>query len=433
MNNEIKENNNNNLQVNNENQNNIPFYKINIIKSCEKVVVPQTPVNNTKKNLLLSPKRRKSRNEDELNKILLDCSFRSKKIPILNPTKKDNPPDSPNLQNLAQKSKILNEKDKNSPNRNNYSNKNKEILNQDVSISSRSRISINFNNNINNSNSKNNNNESSYLNILKYTKKIYENDEHLNKQMLTKKIDINDLSKLKKNDLFTSGKMGNKNFQKKKLIISFGLNENENENPHILQGNYNKNIKSFKRKISSGTKGRPSNELSKSKEKSSFSNFIKLKEKIVNRVKGNESSKNFYINNNNDNNLMEDNNSIKLYKLNKDVDLTSKSSKFYLSTKNIKAKNMNTGKILEEKSEKNDKNKNKVRNNPKINKTKNQKKESISSNKNQTNDFDIIKKETTKNKENKIENNLENNTNKKKKKICFFCCLNSKENDSDEI
>ena len=49
MNNEIKENNNNNLQVNNENQNNIPFYKINIIKSCEKVVVPQTPVNNTKK------------------------------------------------------------------------------------------------------------------------------------------------------------------------------------------------------------------------------------------------------------------------------------------------------------------------------------------------------------------------------------------------
>jgi len=125
---------------------------------------------------------------------------------------------------------------------------------------------------------------------------------------------------------------------------------------------------------------------------------------------------------------MEDN-SIKNYKPNKDGDMTSKSSKFYLRAKTIKTKNMNTNKIFEEKSEKNDKNdKNKSKNSQKANKNKSQKKESINSNRNQTDDFDIIKKESPKNKENK----MENNTIKKKKKFWFFCCLNPKENDSDE-
>ena len=441
MNNEIKEN-NNNIQNNNENQNNNRFYKINIIKTSSKQVIPQSPINTNKQNRLLlssTTKRRKSKNEDELNKIVLDSSFREKKIPLSKSVKKDNLPDfpksprPPNDVGNLQKTKTLKEKNNNSDRNNNDINKDKEIVYQYSNISPKRRISVNCNYNYNyfNNSNKKNKNEDSYLNILKYTKKLYENDEHLKKNMLTKKIDINDFANIKKNDLL-SNRMNNKNFKKKKLIISFGLNENDYENQILLQGNYNKNIKSFKRKISSATKGRPSNDLSKSKEKSSFSNFLKFKHKSS-RDKGDESSKNFYKNNF-DNNLMEDN-SIKNYKPNKDGELISKSSKFYLRAKTFKTKNLNTGKILEEKTEKsekndkNDKNKNKLRNSQKVNKNKSQKKESINSNKNQTDDFDIIKKESPKNKENKIENN----TNKKKKKFWFFCCLNPKENDSDEM
>ena len=428
MNNEIKENNNNNLKENNENQKNNHFYKINIIKTSEKQVIPQTPINNNKQNkLLLSPtsKRRKSKNEDEINKMMLDCSFRSKKITLSKSVKKDNPIDSPksprptNFINNLQKTTTIKEKDKKFDR---YNNKDEEKLYNKSNISPKRRISVNYNNNNFNNSNKKSKNENSYLNILKYTRNIYENDEHLKKQMLTKKIDINDLANMKKNNLFISNRINNKNFQKKKIIISFGLNENEN--PIILQEGYNKNLKSFKRKISSATKGGPSNELSKSKEKSSFSNFLKFNQKSSNREKEGESSRN-YNKKNFENNLMEDN-SIKNFKPNKGGDLTSKSSKFYLTAKTIKTKNMNSVKILEEK---NDKNKNKLKSNQKENKTKNQKKESINSNKNQTNDFDILKKESPKNKENKIENNI----NKKKKKFWFFCCLNFKENDSDEI
>ena len=443
MNNEIIEN-NNNLQDNNENQNNSNFYKINIIKTNENEVVPQTPVNNKQNRLLLSPtvKRRKSKNEDEINKMMLDSSFREKKIPLSKSVKKENPPDSPKsprspnfIQNLK-KTKTLKEKNKNSVRYNNKKDKNKdkdkEILYQYSNISPKRRISVNYNNNyfFNNSNKKTKK-ESSYLNILKYTKKLYENDEHLNKQMLTKKIDINDLSKIKKSDLFISNKMNNKHFQKKKLIISFGLNENEN--PILFQESYNKNLKSFKRKISSATRGKPSNELSKNKEKSSFSNFLQFKQKSQNRENEDETSKHFYGNNyyNFDNNLIEEN-SNKNYKPNKDGDITSKSSKFYLRAKTFKTKNLSTGKILEEKTEKDDKNgknKNKLKINQKANKIKNQKKESIISNKNKINDFDILKKESPKN----IENKIENSTNKKKKKFWFFCCFGSKENESEEI
>jgi len=207
--NEIKENNNINLQDNYENQNNNLFYKINIIKTSEKEVIPHTPVNNNKQNrLLLSPtiKRKKSKNEDEIKKIILDTSFREKK-PLSKSVKKDNPPESPKslrcqkfIPNI-QKTKTLKEKNKNSTKYNNNDNnkdKDKDISYQYSNISPKRRISVNYNNNYFNNSSKKNKNESSYLNILKYTKKIYENDEHLKKNMLTKKIDINDLANIKK-------------------------------------------------------------------------------------------------------------------------------------------------------------------------------------------------------------------------------------------
>ena len=399
-------------------------------------IIPQTPINNNKQNrLLLTPtiKKIKSRNEDELCKMMLDSSFRSKKSPLSNSVKKDNnspdtqkSPKQKNFLQALQKTKTLKEKNKHSARYND--NKDKENLNEKTNISSKRRISVNYNNNLDNSNKKSKN-ENSYLNILNYTKKIYENDEHLKKQMLTKKININDLPNMKKGDLLISNRMNNKNCQKKKLIISFGLNENENENPILLQGNQYKNFKSFKRKISTATKGRPSHELSKSKEKSSFSNFLKIKQKSPYREKEDKSSRHFYENNF-ENNLIEDN-TIKNYKSNKNGDMTSKSNKFYSKAKTNKAKKLSTGKILEEKNDKNNKNKNKIKNNQKVNKTRSQKKESINSNKNQTNDFDTIKKESPKNIENKIENNIT----KKKKKYWFFCCFNSnsKENDSDEI
>ena len=422
MNNEIIEN---NIQDNNENQKN-QIYQINIVKSNIEEIIPQTPMKNQKNRLFLSPpiKRKKTRKEDEINRALLENSFREKKRNI-NPLDKDDKPlNSPKSENSPKNIlKIINNDDKinnaNSVNSANYNNNKKEVLYQNRNISKRKIFQDYYNNYYNNNNTIRKN-ENKFLKILDFANKLYENDEHLKKQKLTKKltkkIDSNGGENIEKNGLSITLRLDNKNIEKKPFIKLFGLNENENQNS--INGSYSKNLILYKGSLSSAIKSIPLKELNISKEKSSFSNFSKLKSPKIEI--GDESSKNI------DNKLILGNSSIRHYKPNKDDDITAKSSKFYLNSKTLKTKNINFGKFLEKKT---DKNKIKSKFSIKTNKTKSQKKEDLNNNKNQANDLVITKKEISKNKENKIENNI----NKKIKKFCFFCCLNANENDFDDI
>ena len=383
MNNEIKEN---NLQNNDENQNNNHFYKVNFLKTDEKEITSQTPINDNQNNkLYLSPaiKKKKLRKEDKINRSMLISSFRTKRRKIISSNRNDKPLDSPKSRNSPKN--ILN------PTNNNiYNNKEKEILYEDRNLF-KSKISVNYYNNHYNNNNKCKN-EKNYLNILNYANKLYENEEHFKKRTLIKKIDINDIPNIKKYGLFMSGRIKSKIFEKKTSVI---------------KGNNNKNLKSIKRNLGSAIKVRPFKELNKIKEKISFSNVFKTRNPKIKR--GNELFRHFYRNNIG-NTLILDNNNIKHYKPNKNGDIT------------VKVANMNYEKYFEEKADKNDDTKINLKNSIKVDKTKNQKKENVNNNTNRTNDLAIIKRESPKNKENKIENSL----NKKKKKFWFFCCLNSK-------
>ena len=354
------------------------FFKINIIKPIEneKISEIQTKKNN-KNKLLLSPiqnKRRKSKNLDMEIKSILENSFREKKSIIIEPEKKE--------EKIEEKKdnihliKTMKEEDtiKSKSNKEEYTSFEKSI----------SPIKKNdINNNINN----NNNND--FSNIIQFNNKLYENDRHLNKLLISKKIEINVKNNTPNNQFFIN--LGSDKF---------------NNNVNIIKENNGIDTSFKSKKINDNSPiKRLSVEYNKSKEKSIFSNYLNIKLKnSPKKERGDESNK---INNNIDNNYNNKN-----YKTNKDGDITSKSNNNFMS----KAKTLKS-QILDLPDKK------KIKKNISIKTSKSKTKKLDSLNSIKLHDDDILKKENTKNK---------NNSKNKNKIFCLFCCLNSAQNDSGD-
>ena len=244
---------------------------------------------------------------------------------------------------------------------------------------------INYNININNSNTK------EILDLLKFTNNLYNQDGHLQKDIPTKKVDINNLGNFDKN--FKS------DLTKKKLFIQFGLNN-------------------IKRQSYKSTKNIPRS----SKEIPNFSSYIKLKQKQRNeffddnKINSNQNEENINVN---DDNINKDNYTSKSTHLNKSNKNKSKNKKNKKSKK--KATKGTKGDSNQAKRESNSKSKNNS-------KTKNE----IIQNINILNKPISETKKEEKDEETKIDN-----TNKKedikKNKFKFsrcLCCLNQDLNDS---
>ena len=300
-------------------------------------------------------------------------------------------------QNLSQNLNISQNQDmcQNQDTSQNQSSKNhNKIQNQIQNHNSKQEIKHNINYNIN----INNGNPNDLLNILKLTNNIYSGESHLQKEIPTKKLNINNLTKLDNN-------FNNNDSTKNKLIIQFGLK--------------NKGRRSFK-----STKN-----FEPSIKKESFSNYLNLKgvneDEVLyeNKIESSESDENNKINeyeHNITNNMgnvsskSEKNSQFIFHKPNR-----KKSKSKYNKDKNKKLK-----KTKKESSKNTRKSSKSYKFNNDINK-----------NNNISNKIINTIKEGENNEENKIDNsNLKNeeekNENEKKKKnkfrFCnFFCCLNS--------
>ena len=411
MNNEISKNVNNKKG---ENENKASFYKINIIKTTEnpKEKEFETPKNEKQKNnrLLASPFVRRKKSDIDIKNILMS-SFVSKRG----------------------EPSILVEKEQKIP-KNML--KTKSLADNDLSL----RIKDMGNNNPvrkRSAKKKNdNNNENDSLNLLKYTNNLFENDEHLNKDLIVKKININNnISKFNNNEIIVIGR-NDKSFlnNKNKLIITLDLNEKVvSDNNLKLRNNSIKKKNLYKRQKSYNSKENNSNSLNKSKEKQNFSKFLNENKKNKSKKDINNSGalKKIYNNNdykiiiNNQNNNRKSNcsyNSLKIFKYNKDEDITSKNSKFFMSkAKPYQIKDNKDKNMVEDNKNYKEKVLNKKisleTNNNKINKI-----ENINSNKNQ--EYNNIKKEDQGNSKKVKVNN---------KKCGFLCCLNFKRNDSEDL
>ena len=297
--------------------------------------------------------------------------------------------------------------------KNNTPNREKEIYFGEVSpicLPKRNSLLYKMNNN------KNQKTDGNIINLVNFTNNLYKNDGHLNKGIITKKIDMNNFPNTKKNSMIISSGCNNNIFQKKKLIISFGLNE-QNKDKSNAHERY-----SYKRKISKSSYKKNSDGQFKSK--NSFSNFIKIKKnKSPSKERKMESNQNInkvtvnkYINfsSNKNNNLKK----IKIFNsiINNDGDFTSKSNKYDFS----RAKTFKPNKVIKEKilEESVPITKTKTKYYAKINHNKSK---IIESNKNETNDL--------------LENKKTSPANKRKKfnKINFFCCLSCKTNDDSDL
>ena len=295
-------------------------------------------------------------------------------------------------QNLSQNQDISQNQDT-SQNQSPKQNQNK-IQNQIQNHNSKQEIKHNINYNIN----INNGNPNDLLNILKLTNNIYSGESHLQKEIPTKKLNINNLTKFDNN-------FNNNNSTKNKLIIQFGL-KNKGRRSYKSSKNFEPSIK-----------------------KDTFSNYLNLKgvneDEVLyeNKIESSES---------------DENNKINEYEHNITNNMGNVSSK---SEKNSRF-------IFHKPNRKKSKSKFKKDKNKKLKKTKkesskNTRKSSksykfnndINKNNNISNKIINTIKEGENNEENKIDNsNLKNekekNENEKKKKnkfrFCnFFCCLNS--------
>ena len=213
-------------------KNNNNLYKINIIKPSgneentnsnnQNVLTPHVRVPKRKKSSLQAKMEnayciKKYRNENGYRgEMILKEFHKAKSVKCPNPKESDS-----NVENNEKNSK--NEK-------------------EEKNISPEINHNINYNININNSNT------NEILGLLKFTNDLYNKESHLQKEIPTKKLDINNLSNFDKN--FKN------NLPKKKLFIQFGLN-----NP--------------KRKNYKSEKYIPVD----NKDKTSFSNYLQLKQK----------------------------------------------------------------------------------------------------------------------------------------------------------
>ena len=276
----------------------------------------------------------------------------------------------------------------------------------------------------------NNDKEKNLINLFQMTDKLYTNDDHFQKDFITKnKIqNKNNSSNIIKRNQFMSGKINN-TIQKKKIIVTFGLNEinNYNNNDNVVQKssfpeNSEQNYQ-FKRRLSTGTKVvEADSELNKSKEKSNFSYFLKLKQRFGPLPKDiNDESKGYSTTKHKNHS----NHALHNCRTNNEKIFNRRNSQFFRTKTNKPNKHIDSSKrIMEEEKEKEEtyikskksnnikKENSKKDNNNKYNKTHIPK-----------DDVEIPKKEQ---KGEKNQNNVKN-------KSCFLCCLTNKLNDSDDL
>ena len=251
-------------------------------------------------------------------------------------------------------------------------------------------INLKSRNNLNIGIKREDSNKSDVFNFIEFANDLYKNDEHLKKSII-KRCESNQY--IHKRNKINSGR-NNDIFKKKKLIITFGLND-ENNNISNTNSKIQNNSKNthLKRRISCINR-EISNDFY-NKDKITFSNFLNLKSNINPKEFGDETNCNNKENN-------EKGNAVKLSKFGL---ANQKKSK----TKKSQKKGMSSKKISEENKEE----KIKPKSSAKIKVRKSNNKE----NETQINEVDII----------------ENTKKKKKKHYCFLCCLTNKLNDSDEF
>ena len=289
--------------------------------------------------------------------------------------------------------------------------------------------------------------ENNIINLFKMTDKLYTNDEHFQKDPIKKNKTINKncSSNIMNRNFLMSGR-NNSLCQKKKLIITFGLNEDKNKTNINLKDSFAENSQKnfyFKRKISAVNKGIYS-ELNKSKEKSNFSYYLKFKQKF--RLPSKEINDEPNGNNNSNNNHKNENHKINVLHncyINNGKNYTKRNSQFFRARSCRTAKNIESPKKIKEEEKEKEKeierekekekekeetySKSKKSNNiKKVNSKKSNNIKIKINNNNKTqipNDVvEIPKKES----QNKQTNNL-------KRKFCFLCCLTNKLDDSEDL
>jgi len=368
MNNDINENNNKSIQDTFENPPKISIYKINILASVENANINENinegslnnnkQTNGSKKNLLfLDTFSNKKKSKKNNIKNILESSFRSKKRSSLADQEKDNDNLKDGKSNIIVINSIGN-----------------EIQNKDSDFYSCSFISPRGKNKLIREN-----NESEFK-LSKLAEQLYENEEHFQKDIISKKRGLNDsINTIKKNDSFISEEIIKKK-RRNNMFLNVEPFDKDNSNANLL-----KDYKRRKSNVSSSSKGKSSNyNIKNYKKKNNFSNFKKNNFKNEAEKKGDGEE---YKNKNKKNSNM-----------NLKQNLSSKILRIYDNKKtmneNNEIKNKNTRKKSSNK---------------------------IKSDKSQIND-DTKKGNNAKNK--KKEN--------KNQKFRFFCCLNNNDNDSDE-
>ena len=365
MNNEKNENNNKASIDKKENENKNILNKTNTIQPNENENIKDQKTENFASNKILSPipLRRKSKiNNINIENIVnnrrksINFGVKFKKGSIVNWTKTKDIKDKMKDKKLFLSGSI-----------------------NPMSVQNKKGINININ--------YDSNKDRDILNLFKLTNGLYGKDIHFQKEIISKKIDMNEFFTRKTNSNILNNKQ-----QKKKIIISFGENDEKNS----AKDSKGK-TKVHKRVIGITPKSKDSKENVRIKDKNSFSDFCKIKQKKESK-KENDTSK-----------ISNMDNSVK------DEDINSKPTR----AKTIKAKSGN----LEIK------NKMKKENASKELNAKSKTVYTIATNKNPNNDI----KKTANDSNNKKESPTHKvkSKYKLKKKFCFFCCLNPYQNESD--
>lgn len=269
------------------------------------------------------------------------------------------------------------------------------------------------NNNFDNYDNYDNNNNNYYINennsitLLNLTDKIYEDDDHLKKDIITKKASkgISGKFKPKKKKSSRNCLNGNNNKKIKKNMLILSDNKDSKDNKE-----FNKKNNDFKKRRASVAVDHFN--------KNSFGDFYKIRQK----QRKNSAIVHFKRGNNNDvmkkKNKFRKNNS----KQAQDDSFTSNNQEFQL-IKNKKSRPSKT-------------NKNKIplpisETEKKKNEEEEEEKEKISEKKTNILKIESLYQNIQNDENSKVQNEKKSEIYKTKKKYCLFCCLNSNLNDSD--